>query len=449
MVYTNKDKFNLFLLLITIFNISCGSFLQQNKHAFLSLSQVNEDFKALTMHIEKDVPHPYYTCPKNSYDSVKKIVANKLHDSMSVSELYRTIYPLVQILNDAHFSILLPKSSNEPDTTLYFPFKVILKNNQLFVFKNLSSNAAIKCGDEIISIDGVLVKSIIEKIRSCNFKSMNEENFFEQTNFFTFPPRLYAVFGFNTNFSVQTEKGTFNLTGVRKEKLIEENKIPDSFYTFKILAEGMSKTGYLKISSLVWDKKEQRSVLDSFLKTSFKKLKENSVRHLIIDIRNDVGGSSVFGKDIFDYITNKPYTFAWGEEYYKNGKIIRDNDTVLHIPSKLEYKFTGETILLTNVLTYSSAHMLAVGFNYYHLGKTVGQMSSEPLFITGEVQSFILPNSKCLFYCPSSNFILPGFDENKKNYFIPDYKVYPDYKDRLNNKDTLLNFAVKLFKDKC
>ena len=48
---------------------------------------------------------------------------------------------------------------------------------------------------------------------------MNEENFFAQTIFFTFPPRLYAVFGFNTNFSVQTEKGTFNLTGVERRNL--------------------------------------------------------------------------------------------------------------------------------------------------------------------------------------------------------------------------------------
>lgn len=448
MVYTIKDKFKLFFLLITLLNTSCGSTLRQNKDVILSLSQVNEDFKALTLHIAKDVPHPFYTCPKNKYDSVKKIVANKLHDSMSVSELFRTIYPLVQILNDAHFSIHLPDNFKEPDGTLYFPFKIILKNNQLFVFKNLSSNTAIKSGDEIIFINGIPVKTIIEKIRSCNFKSMNEENFFEQWTQITFPFRLNTLFGFDKRFSIQTKKGTFNLTGIKQEKLSEKNENADRFYTFKILTESIPKTGYLKIASLAWEKKEQRSVLDSFLKTSFKKLKDDSVQHLIIDIRDDLGGSSVFGKDIFDYITNKPYTFAWGEEFYKNGKIIRNTDTVLHIPSKFEYKFTGETILLTNVLTYSSAHMLAVGFNYYHLGKTVGQMSSEPLFITGEVQSFTLPNSKCLFYCPSSNFILPGFDENKKNYFIPDYKVYPDFKDQLNNKDTLLNFAVKLSKDK-
>lgn len=58
MVYTTKNRFKLFLLLITIFNSSCGATFQQNKHDILSLSQVNEDFKTLTMHIEKDVPHP-------------------------------------------------------------------------------------------------------------------------------------------------------------------------------------------------------------------------------------------------------------------------------------------------------------------------------------------------------------------------------------------------------
>ena len=108
MGYTIKNKFTLFFLLITLLNTSCGSTLQQNKDGILSLSQVNKDFKALTIHIEKDVPHPYYACPKNNYDSVKRIVMSKLHDSMSVFELYKTIYPLVQILNDAHFSIHLP-----------------------------------------------------------------------------------------------------------------------------------------------------------------------------------------------------------------------------------------------------------------------------------------------------------------------------------------------------
>lgn len=436
----------MFITIITTF--SCDSTLHRNENNILTLSQVEKDFKALTGHIERDVPYPYYSCPKKSYDSVKRIIAATLHDSMSVSEIYKTFYPLVQILNDAHFSIHLPVNYEEPDNILYFPLRIILKNNRLYVRKNLSNNTNIESGDEIISINRMPVKSIIEKLRSCNFKSANEENFFENWNEDVFSSRVNTLFGFNTKFSIQTKKGTFNLKGVKEAMLSEKNKSADSLYTFKILSENINKIGYLKIASLAWNKPEQRNILDSFLKSSFKKIEENSLQHLIIDIRDDPGGSSGFGKDIFDYITNKPYTFAWSEDYFKNGKLVRDYDTTLYVPAKLQYKFYGETILLTNVLTYSSAHMLAVGFKYYHLGTTVGQMSSEPLFISGEVQSFTLPNSKCLFYCPSSNFILPGFEENKKNFFIPDYEIYPDVRNQLNNTDTLLNFAVKLCTDK-
>ena len=450
MIIHTIKRIHLHFLFIAILCISCKSAIQQNGNGILSLSQVNEDFKSLTDHIEKDVPHPYYSCPQETYDSVKRIVAGRLKDSMSVSDVYKAFYPLVQILNDAHFSIHLSDNYKYPDGTLYFPFKVIINKNQLFIDENLSSNTTIKSGEEIISINDIPVKNIIERIRSRNFKIENEENLFERLEgVFSF--RLNSLFGSRTKFSIQTkDQKIVDLPGVTKDKLVLPTTKSDSLYSFKILNDGTINTGYIRIGSLIWDNEhsEQRNILDSFLITSFKKIKENSIQHLIIDIRNNGGGSSVLAKDILDYITDSPYTFAWGEDDFINGKLTRTYDTILHVPAKSDYKFFGQTILLTNVFTYSSAHMMAVGFKYYHLGKTVGQISPEPLFITGEVKSFSLPNSQCLFYCPISNFILPGFEENRKSYFVPDYQVYPDLEDQLNKKDTLLNFALKLFKKK-
>jgi C-terminal processing protease CtpA/Prc len=441
----------LHLLFIVIIFISCKSALPQNENDILSLSQVNEDFKALTDHIEKDVPHPYYSCPKETYDSVKRIVAATLKDSMSVSDVYRAFYPLVQVLNDAHFSIHLSHNYKDPVGTLYFPIEVIINNNQLFVDKNLSSNTAIKRGDEIISINDMPVKKIIEKIRSGDIKMENEENFFERWNEDVFSFRLNSLFGSRTKFSIQTkEQKIVDLVGISEEKFVELSKSSDSIYAFKIINDGIEKTGYIRIGSLIWDNdhSEQKNILDSFLQTSFKKIRKDSIQHLILDIRNNLGGSTVLARDVLDYVTDSPYTLGLGEDNFINGKITRVYDLTLYVPAKLDYKFSGKTILLTNVLTYSSAHMMAVGFKYYHLGITVGQMSSEPLFITGEVNTFSLPNSQCLFYYPISNFILPGFDVNRKSYFVPDYEVYPDLSDLLSGKDTLLNFALKLFKKK-
>lgn len=441
-------KYPLYILLNIFFLISCKSNIQQNEKGILSLSQVKEDFKALTEHIKKEVPHPYYGCPQESYDSVKRIVAGELKDSMSISDVYRIFYPLVQILNDAHFSIHLSDNYKDPDGTLYFPFKVIINNNQLFIDKNLSSNTDIKSGEEVISINDVPAKNIINKIRSGNIKTENEENFFERWNESVFSLRLNSLFGSRTSFSIQTkDQKIVDLPGVTEAKLAEPTKNNDSIYVFKIINDGTKNTGYIRIGSLIWDDEhsEQRNILDSFLKTSFKRIKENSIQHLIIDIRNNLGGSSVLARNILDNITDSSYTLAWGEDDFKNGKIIREYDSTLHHPAKSDYKFVGQTILLTNVLTYSSAHMMAVGFKYYRLGKTVGQISSEPLFITGEVNKFSLPHSQCLIYYPISNFILPGFEENRKSYFVPDYQVYPNLKDQLSKKDTMLNFALKLF----
>ncbi len=440
-------KYNphLYIFIFTILFTSCKFSFEQVPVEILSPAQVKEDFAAFTSHIEKEVPHPYYSCPKNKYDSVKNIVASALADSMTVVQEYRAFYPLVQILNDAHFSIHLPDSFTAVDSNLYFPLKVILKDNQLFVLKNLSSSPEIKKGEEIVSINGVLVKSIVEKIRACNIKSSNEENFFERWTEEAFAYRLNTLTGLHSPWLIETkDRKRFTIIGITDSKLSAEDNNKDSLYTFKILENKPDKIAYIKIASLIFEEQDQRNKLDSFLRKSFKQIKENSIQSLIIDIRDDLGGSSLLAKDILDYTTTKSYTLGWGEEYFKNGKLVTDFDSSLHAPAAMEYKFSGKTVLLSDALTYSSAHMMQVEFKYYGLGQTVGQISSEPLFITGEVKKLILPNSRCRFYYPVSNFILPGFDKNKKKYFVPNYEINPTVDDRLAGKDSALTFAMNL-----
>lgn len=201
----------------------------------------------------------------------------------------------------------------------------------------------------------------------------------------------------------------------------------------------------MKILSLVWDKPERRDSLDNFLKKSFKKIKDDAVPYLIIDIRNNTGGSSVLAKDIFDYITDHRLKISWEEDYFDKGKLVRDTAFAWYIPKNMADKFNGKTILLTNTLTGSAAHMMAASFKYYHLGILVGQVSGELLFIPGQDRKQVLPHTNCVLSYATANFKLPGYHEGKKEYLIPDYEVYPDLQSAINNKDTMLNFAVKLF----
>ncbi len=42
-----------------------------------------------------------------------------------------------------------------------------------------------------------------------------------------------------------------------------------------------------------------------FLEETFRKIKEEEIEHLIIDIRNNSGGNSTLGDALLDYLTDK------------------------------------------------------------------------------------------------------------------------------------------------
>ncbi|AHF17256.1 hypothetical protein NIASO_04685 [Niabella soli DSM 19437] len=433
----NSNYAILFLgLFFTINFAACG---QPPKNAannrYLSRGEIESDFAQLTKIIETNVPVPFYNCSRAVYDSVKKGIASAIPGSAGVQDVYRIFYPLIQILNDAHFSIHLPNDFFS-DTMRYFPFKVIIQGNKLFVKENLSTNS-IRKRDEIIAINSIPVKEIIAKMRSCNFKSPGEELFFEKWNEGVFYKRLAALFNLNSWFDIELANGGhFKVQGVREallKELLENNEL-----SFKILEDTI---GYLKIPSLAWNKQDDRKNFDNRIDSAFTFFQSKGVGNLIIDIRGNMGGSTILARDVLDYIYFKPYTLGQGEVYIENGVSKENNHASLHTPTAHSNCFKGKTILLNDVLTYSSAHMMQVGFQYYNMGHTIGEISSEPLFITGEVNTVFLKNSSLQFYYGTSNFILPGFKKDKKTFYTPNLTYTPTLTERLNGMDVILEKA--------
>lgn len=403
----------------------------------LSLKQIREDFSELTEKIESGVPNAFYYCSKSDYHLIKNSVYNQLEDNMTVQEFFRVLYPLVQFLNDAHFSIHLPDNITEDKNVSYFPVKVIISENRLYTQEDLSSVKQIEKGEEILSINKKSSQEIISKIRGgVNYKNKNDQIFFEYRNEVVFHRRLYSLFEFTGTFEIETTNKTYFLEGVGSEKF---DILPKEEYEFKMLN---SETGYLKINRLTI----QQDSLKNFIERDFSLLKKKSVNNLILDIRGNLGGSSVLAKNVLDYFTDSPYTLSVGVDYFYKGKRYSSDTDQIHIPLISENKFKGKIILLSDVLTYSSAHMMQVGFKYYNMGITLGQESSESLYITGEIKQTILKNSKIELIAPTVNFKLPGYSENKEEYYVPDYTIYPSLSDRLDGNDLFLYKALNILK---
>ncbi len=414
----------------------------------MSAKELQNDLSIITRHIEKDVPDPFYACPKSAYDSVKKKVYAELKDSMTSIQFYRTVYPLIQILNNSSFTI----KPNEKilnlfkkDSLLFFPFKVLIQGNRLFVLSNLSSDKTIQKGNEIIAINGLSIKTIINKLRSCNFKSRGQEGFFERRYESSFYKWLYLIWGYNGRFSIKVLNHKETTVEGVPEKMVYVSSYPKDrkFYSFKILHKYPYKIGYIKVASLVLDKYPRKDSLDDFLQKTFKKIENDSIKKLVIDIRNNPGGNSNLGRSILNYITAKPLELIIGKKFFKNGKLITKMINV-NKSENIKNRFLGKTILLINEMTYGAAQMMAAAFQYHHLGKIVGSAGVGTLYEIGSQQKIVLPNSDCTFYYPTKGFLLPGYEKNKKVSFVSDYQVYPTLQDRLYKKDTVLNFALGL-----
>mgnify|MGYP001270396931 CR=1 FL=1 len=415
--------------------VGCLDKTTKSSNSFLTLQEVREDFYQLTEKIEKEVPNAFYNCDKSDYELVKQKAYNQLTDGMTTQSLYRVLYPLVQYLNDAHFSVHLPDDIMNDSKISYFPIKVLIHNDRLYALEDLSSEPQIKKGEEILFINTISSKEILERIKGTTYQNKRDQLFFEQRNEAVFHRRLYSLFGFTGNFEIKTTDNIYFKNGINAEKL---NALPTKDYDFKMLNSGIA---YLKINRLTLP----QDSLKNTLKNNFNTLKEQSINKLIIDIRGNLGGNSALAKNIFDYFTDTPYTLAVGVDYFSKGKRIHsDTRSQIHNPQTIRDKFQGQVVLISDVLTYSSAHMMQVGFKYHNLGITVGNESSESLYITGEIKQTVLKNSKIELIAPTVNFELLGYSADKKEYYRPDYEIYPSLEDRLNGNDLLLSKALEI-----
>lgn len=384
--------------------------------------------------IEKGVPFPFTNCKQEVYDSIKTVIEQRIQDNMPVNELYNLFYPLIQSLQDAHFAIY---PDNNPDTVLYFPYKVIIQQDKIYVNESLTETPLITSGDEIIAINNIPVGAVIKKIQGVCPGNQAQELFFERRTEKVFHNRLFYLLGMQDSFAITTRKANITVKGVTAAKF-ERTGIKQLDFEIK------NDIAYLTINHLMLTLAEERNKFNARLDEFFEIIAQKNIHKLIIDIRGNMGGSSVLAKDVLDRITDQPYTLSVGTDYIYKGvkKYYKNNE--LHYPSfAVKHRYRGKVVLLSDVLTYSSAQMMQAGFKYFKMGTVIGNGSSESLHISGEIKKTILKNSKLELITPTVNFRLPGYQEGVHHSFMPDVFVNTAHVPLLKKTDVMLDNAIE------
>jgi hypothetical protein len=373
-------------------------------------------------------------------------------------------------------------------------FFEIVSGNKIILTHDLSGNEGVEKGDEIVSINHIASKRIIDSLLTVSRSDGNNATGKKLNNIneTTDEAKNHSLFDIYFPLFFPTATETFIITTkkfnkhARKEIKVKGLTLPERVKAYEKLFGAIpvaektwdykmlnTQTAYMKFGTFAfWNSNfNPRRFVDSiFLDLSGKK----EIKNLIIDIRNNEGGDNT-SDHILSYITAKKtgcedpdrrcyrylavpdsllvFLDTWDNSFKKSkdpNKFLenelglyeekRAGEPCDHIEPRSN-GFRGKVFLLINAKNSSAGYEMARSFKTAELGLIVGET-------TGGSQQGINGGEFFFLTLPSSTFeidlpLIYNYHPNKPDQGInPDYEIKTTQRDIYDNKDAQLEFVL-------
>ncbi len=473
------------------------------KPLVLSSQQAQEDFHWLRFALEYAHPRLYKFEDKAVVDARFDSLKQRLNTDISGLDFLAMVSQLNASVNCGHlYTIPQAELQAEVLNKKVMPFYLKVIKESFYVFNDCSTQASIPNGTKIISINGKKSSEIMALIK----KGIATDGYIE-TRKRRLIERFYSSFqGFDlyyhlhvdrsTDFLVEFEEygtGTIrkvDLDGItRKERsalLLEQHGLDErSWFTTpspQFELNQKENLAVLTVARSFYDKSVDPD-FDSLLQQAFTQLQAHNIQNLILDLRNNEGGSEHQQMELISYLHNEPYKlyqniylshldfrplksiilerdtsdllFNNDDEYmrkltnnlwinnYEYSKNLRLNPPKQHV-------FQGQLYVLMNGISFSSAAALLSDIrkttNAVFIGEESGGLYEGP---TGGNSIVIqLPNSKIMVRISPN--IQIGYNYQKHPIgrgVLPDHPVEYSVNDLVRKRDLEMEKAFRLIKN--
>jgi hypothetical protein len=458
----------------------------------LSLIELKEDFSILRQTFEKAHAGLYRYTVKKQIDSAFDKVGIQLKYPMSELKFFRLIAPLINLIHDNHTSL---RPSTEilkfiAKTAKVFPLVIRYEGGQAFVEKNLSPNRAIPVATEIVSINGVPMAQVTDKVISIkSTDGMNRITKYEVAGI-NFWINYFEMVDTAGNFSIEirdTVNGKitrYSTEGVSAQLIqnAQFNVQSHTKFSLDFLKEG--KVALMSIPSF-----SDLPLMIAQFSDAFKQIKEKGSPTLIIDIRNNTGGDDQFNTELLSYLVPHPFKvykgFTFRAENWDDIKYIKyspddfwntadftkytDSERIvmlkqrtlaqvlaynsetnpaagIHFP-KPANNFSGNLFLLINGRTQSTGGEIPALLHFLGVGTLIGEEPNAAYQGTagGIILTLTLPHSGIRLNVPLfayHNAVLPGLFPS--HGVTPHFVVSQTLEDAIKGHDTVLEFTLAL-----
>lgn len=222
---------------------------------------------------------------------------------------------------------------------------------------------------------------------------------------------------------------------------------------------------------------EDIPAMDEVCKALFSAMSQAKCSHLIVDLRDNSGGASIIGHNLFKYLTRKPLktygsstkVSASAQEFIRQnqrmypkgyqkslkdflsapvGSWLKSEGGLLHYPyvsglrNDAEFPlFEGDVIVLANVGTFSSGEWLAVEMKDNGLATFVGEPTGGGGTVPGDTLYFQTPNLGLAFTVSYKLFTRPDRSAETFATVLPNYYVKPTLSDYREGTDTVIEWV--------
>ncbi len=479
------------VLLLFLFSVHLiGQEAEKKTEIKYSENEIKEDFKYLYETLEASSFDLFFYTPKSVFDKEYKRINESITDSIDLLDISRHFQSFAALANISHCSINFPYSEYQyfyQNGGKFFPFLINFVDDKPTVLLDYSENPNISDGDELISIAGVPIENILKEMYT---NISGENDYFRQVAIESgnFTHNYWYVFGDFSDSTLQVKKKSGEIISCKvKGVLLDEylafmEKYPELFSSsepdreFRFIEEvAYLRPGvFYNISSSndSTSKYEihKRDNFNTFIDSAFIEISKNRAQYLIIDIRENDGGSDAFSNYLMAYFADKPFKIAskismrtsqMTKDYWKdfedyeaadmkkqimtmeNGKYFELDVKVIE-PRKDSLYFKGKVYLLIDRFSFSMAAAVASIFQDYSFGVTIGEETAQCPSSCASMQDFLLPKTKIKTYYPKAFGIRPNGDTTPHGV-IPDFVVKQDI---ITDKDEVLDYTLKLINSK-
>lgn len=457
-----------------------------------------KDFNILAMALEEAHSGLFWYTTEQEYEQLKSEIIHQIKSKNHHTEVafYNLIAPLITITKEDHCDISLSdKTSNLlKESGKYFPFLIKYIEGKPYLYNDGIALEDKFNGYILTTINGKEVK----KIRTKLFQTFASDG-----NILSSKYRWLDDVGFASLYAktINWRPKEFNITAINpkdnEEISITLNpctraELSQSFENFQANLnkkdipakfELNGNIAILTINSFAGsDYKEAGMKFQKFIKQSFKSIRKNKIEHLIIDIRQNGGGTEGYEDYLFSYLTNEAYSkykfvetnntqYSFYEHTDYSSKKdqsgfekIMKKEFAFH-PTSGKYRrhkriekpeapqekpFLGNLYVLAGGVTYSGGaefcSLVKENRSAFFIGEEVG--GGYYGNTSGYSFTLTLPNSLIDIEIPIVRFVLDVNGQEKGTGVQPDFKVEPTINDFFNGIDTEMNFAIELIKKK-